>query len=104
MVRTWTKNLILTAAGCTVVFLFVMTSKGTSQTAGLTTREVINRFNEAFNRQDADALEAMFTDDTVFENTSPAPDGQRIAGRPPSSRIGGAGLSAIPMRVSTRRR
>jgi ketosteroid isomerase-like protein len=81
MVRTWTKNLILTAAGCTVVFLFVMTSKGTSQTAGLTTREVINRFNEAFNRQDADALEAMFTDDTVFENTSPAPDGQRIAGK-----------------------
>ena len=46
-----------------------------------TTRMVIVRFNEAFNRHDADALAAMFTDDTIFESTSPAPDGRRIEGK-----------------------
>ena len=46
-----------------------------------TTRTVIERFNEAFNRHDADALAPLLTDDTVFEDTSPAPDGRRIEGR-----------------------
>ena len=46
-----------------------------------TTAEVIDRFNEAFNRHDADALAPLLTDDTVFEDTSPAPDGQRIEGK-----------------------
>lgn len=45
------------------------------------TRTTIDRFNEAFNRQDADALQALLTDDTVFEDTSPAPDGRRIVGK-----------------------
>lgn len=45
------------------------------------TRLVIDRFNEAFNRHDADALALLLTEDTVFEGTSPAPDGQRIEGR-----------------------
>jgi ketosteroid isomerase-like protein len=46
-----------------------------------TTRMVIVRFNEAFNRHDADALAALLTDDTIFEDTSPAPDGRRIEGK-----------------------
>ena len=45
------------------------------------TRTAINNFNEAFNRHDADALAAFLTDDTVFEDTSPAPDGRRIDGK-----------------------
>jgi len=45
------------------------------------TRIAVDRFNEAFNRHDADALVPLFTDDTVFENTSPPPDGLRIVGR-----------------------
>jgi ketosteroid isomerase-like protein len=45
------------------------------------TRKVIDNFNEAFNRHDADALSAFLTDDTVFEDTSPAPDGRRIEGK-----------------------
>jgi len=49
--------------------------------AATTTRSVIDRFNEAFNRHDADAVAAMLTDDTVFEDTSPAPDGRRITGK-----------------------
>ena len=45
------------------------------------THRVINNFNEAFNRHDADALAAFLTDDTVFADTSPAPDGRRIDGK-----------------------
>jgi ketosteroid isomerase-like protein len=45
------------------------------------TRTAINNFNEAFNRHDADALAALLTEDTVFEDTSPAPDGRRIEGK-----------------------
>jgi ketosteroid isomerase-like protein len=46
-----------------------------------TTRMAIDRFNEAFNMHDADALAPLLTEDTVFEDTSPAPDGRRIEGR-----------------------
>lgn len=45
------------------------------------TRAVIDKFNEAFNRHDADALASVLTDDTVFEDTSPAPDGRRVEGK-----------------------
>src|SRR5437763_8473213 len=46
-----------------------------------TTRIVIDRFSEAFNRHDPDALGSLVTDDTVFEDTSPVPDGHRIEGK-----------------------
>lgn len=59
------------------------TSKQNPQTAARTTRMVVDGFNEAFNRHDADALAAFLTDDTVFEDTSPAPDGRRIEGKAP---------------------
>jgi len=42
---------------------------------------VIDQFNEAFNWHDADILAPLLTDDTVFEDTSPAPDGRRIEGK-----------------------
>jgi ketosteroid isomerase-like protein len=44
------------------------------------TREAVDRFNGAFNRHDVDAVMACMTDDCVFENTRPAPDGTRIVG------------------------
>jgi len=44
-------------------------------------RKAVDAFNEAFNRHDADALAPLLTDDTVFEDTSPAPDGRRIEGK-----------------------
>ena len=49
--------------------------------AAESTRTVIERFNEAFNSHDVDALTELLTDDTVFENTSPPPDGTRIEGK-----------------------
>ena len=45
------------------------------------TRGTIDKFNDAFNRHDADGLAAFLTDDTVFEDTSPAPDGRRVEGK-----------------------
>jgi ketosteroid isomerase-like protein len=75
------KNPMLIAACGAVICFMLMATQGTPQTTDPTTREVIVRFNEAFNRHDADALAAMFTDDTVFEDTSPAPDGRRVEGK-----------------------
>ncbi|HLQ76534.1 MAG TPA: nuclear transport factor 2 family protein [Terriglobia bacterium] len=46
-----------------------------------TTRSVIERFNAAFNQHDADSLSDLLTEDTVFENTGPPPDGLRIEGK-----------------------
>ena len=45
------------------------------------TLETIERFNEAFNRHDIEAVMAMFTEDCVFDNTSPPPDGERHEGQ-----------------------
>ena len=58
-----------------------MNSDQNPATFAETTRRVIDRFNEAFNRHDPDALALLLTDDTVFEDTSPPPDGRRIEGK-----------------------
>lgn len=42
---------------------------------------VVLRFNEAFNRHDVDAVMALMTDDVMFENTNPPPDGARYVGQ-----------------------
>ena len=59
-----------------------MTSEQSALTVAQTTRTVIDRFNETFNQHDADALAHLLTDDTVFEDTSPAPDGRGSRARP----------------------
>jgi ketosteroid isomerase-like protein len=43
------------------------------------TREAVDRFNEAFNRHDVDAVMDAMTDDCVFESTTP-PEGERHVG------------------------
>lgn len=45
------------------------------------TTATIDQFNEAFNAHDVDAVMALMTDDVVFENTSPFPDGARYEGQ-----------------------
>jgi ketosteroid isomerase-like protein len=45
------------------------------------TQAVVEAFNEAFNRHDVDAIMALMTDDCMFENTRPAPDGTRVDGQ-----------------------
>ena len=45
------------------------------------TLETVERFNDAFNRHDVDAIMRCMTQDCVFENTRPAPDGTRLVGQ-----------------------
>jgi ketosteroid isomerase-like protein len=45
------------------------------------TLATVDAFNAAFNRHDVDAIMALMTDDCVFENTYPPPDGERFAGQ-----------------------
>jgi ketosteroid isomerase-like protein len=44
-----------------------------------TTLEAVQRFNAAVNRHDVDAVMAAMTEECVFENTNPPPDGTRYA-------------------------
>ncbi|MEA2573023.1 MAG: hypothetical protein QOH93_321 [Chloroflexia bacterium] len=43
--------------------------------------DLLNRFNDAFNRHDVDAIMSMMSEDCVFDNTSPAPDGSLFQGQ-----------------------
>jgi SnoaL-like protein len=43
--------------------------------------DVIERFNQAFQRHDASLLEGLVAEDCVMESVEPAPDGTRIVGR-----------------------
>lgn len=42
---------------------------------------VVLEFNEAFNRQDVAGMMQLMSDDCVFENTEPAPDGAVYSGK-----------------------
>lgn len=42
---------------------------------------VVIAFNEAFNQHDIAGMTQLMSDDCVFENTSPAPDGTRYSGK-----------------------
>jgi predicted SnoaL-like aldol condensation-catalyzing enzyme len=42
---------------------------------------VVLEFNEAFNRHDVPGMMRLMSDDCVFENTDPAPDGMVYSGR-----------------------
>ena len=45
------------------------------------TIEVIEKFNEVLNRHDVSAVMALMTEDCLFDNTYPAPDGERFEGQ-----------------------
>lgn len=57
-----------------------MSSRTTVDALTAQTESVIGRFNGAFARQDAGAVMSLMTEDCVFENTFPAPDGERCVG------------------------
>ena len=42
---------------------------------------IVLEFNEAFNRHDVAGMMMLMTDDCVFENTDPAPDGTTYSGK-----------------------
>jgi len=55
-------------------------SMATIEDLSAQTRATLARFNAALERHDVDGCIAEMTEDTVFENTSPAPDGERYEG------------------------
>jgi ketosteroid isomerase-like protein len=59
------------------------TAEGIASLAEATaaTLATVDRFNDALNRHDVEAVMALMTDDCVFENTWPAPDGERHEGQ-----------------------
>lgn len=58
-----------------------MIPKMTDDTDDFSTLEAVRRFNEAFDRHDVDGVMAAMTEDCVFENTCPPPDGERHMGQ-----------------------
>ncbi|CAN5506601.1 nuclear transport factor 2 family protein [soil metagenome] len=56
-------------------------SDATSDPVTARTRAVIEAFHAAFNQHDVDAVMRLMTDDCVFENTYPPPDGSRSEGQ-----------------------
>jgi ketosteroid isomerase-like protein len=58
-----------------------MPNDKTTQDMSESTIAIIAQFNEAFNRHDVDAIMASMTEDCVFENTYPPPDGERYVGQ-----------------------
>ena len=42
---------------------------------------LVVRFNEALNRQEVDTMLGLMTEECVFENTAPSPDGARYQGQ-----------------------
>ncbi len=51
-----------------------------TETESSATLAAVERFNAAFNRHDVDAVMKEMTEDCIFENTNPAPDGARLVG------------------------
>jgi ketosteroid isomerase-like protein len=45
------------------------------------TLSIIQQFQDAFNAHDVDAVMALMTEDCIFENTYPPPDGARYSGQ-----------------------
>ena len=58
-----------------------MQNRGHEHALTESTLAAIHRFNDAFNRHDVDAVMAAMTEDCVFENTWPPPDGERHQGQ-----------------------
>jgi len=65
---------------CFSIFLSYSTSAMNPNVNPDSTRAIIDRFNEAFNRHDVEGVMNLMTADCIFENTNPPPDGARLAG------------------------
>lgn len=60
------------------------------------TLDAVDRFNQAINRHDVAAAMAAMTDDCVFENTYPPPDGERYEGQAAVRAFWGRFFTASP--------
>jgi ketosteroid isomerase-like protein len=61
--------------------IIIMNNNPSSEILTRTTLDTIERFNKAINEHDLDGVMALMTDECIFENTYPAPDGERYSGQ-----------------------
>jgi ketosteroid isomerase-like protein len=61
------------------------------------TTEIIRTFNDAMNSHSIDAVMALMTEDCIFENTFPSPDGTRHVGASKVRAELGGFLSSSPL-------
>ncbi|MEW5870766.1 MAG: nuclear transport factor 2 family protein [Chloroflexota bacterium] len=54
----------------------------TDKSSADATIQLVVRFNDALNDHNVDRMMQLMTEDCVFENTDPAPDGRRYEGQP----------------------
>lgn len=66
-----------TSQGSTRVFM----SKDLTQAHSPQAVQIVLAFNDALNARDLDGMLGWLTEDSVFENTYPPPDGERFAGK-----------------------
>ncbi len=62
---------------------------------------VIEQFSDAWNAKDLDAAMALMTEDCVFENTAPAPDGERLVGQAAVRAVWQSLFQTVGMRFET---
>ena len=55
-------------------------SKDLNQAHAPQSVQIVLAFNEALNTRDVEGMMRLLTEDTVFENTYPPPDGERFVG------------------------
>ena len=63
-----------------LILAITLSSSVTAQAHQPTTAQVIDRFNQAFERHDPSLLDGLVAEDCVMESVEPAPDGTRIVG------------------------
>jgi SnoaL-like domain len=54
---------------------------GVSSDDAIRTKSVIQKFHEAFDSHDPEAMDGLVADDCVIENTNPAPNGANLIGK-----------------------
>jgi ketosteroid isomerase-like protein len=83
------KHLLWPILAALVIFLSCKTNSGTNQTKQVMatedtnakqTRAAVEKFNAAINQHNINAVMNAMTEDCVFDNTNPPPDGTRFVG------------------------
>ena len=83
------KHLLCSAIAAVIILLSCKTNSTSNQTRPVMTTEETNskqtlaaveKFNAAINKHDLNAVMNAMTDDCVFDNTNPPPDGTRFVG------------------------
>jgi ketosteroid isomerase-like protein len=70
-----------TAALLAIVLWTSLPASAQQPTTDDRTSQVIDRFNQAFQRHDASLLKDLIAEDCVMESVEPAPNGTRVVGR-----------------------